>query len=291
MTIKNLVFEGGGVRGIAYGGAINQLYKMNLYTEIENVAGSSAGAISACLLSLGAKPYHLPNLLSEIDFSDFEDNSFGVVRDLFRFINQYGWNKGEEFYKWLEYQITEISDLPKNATLLDLHEACVGPDLHVVATDITWGKSVIFNYENYPNIKIADAVRASMAFPFFFTPIKIDGSYYVDGGLLNNFPVKIFKDIECTIGFNLCDDQEVLEKETNKISKIPINNIIGFAKSIFFSVYTNLQQTKINDFSVDKIININIGDIPVLKFKLSDEEIESLISAGENSVLRYFGEL
>ena len=288
MNIKNIVFEGGGVRGIAYGGAIEQLNNMEMLNTLENVAGSSAGAISACLLALGAKPNDLSQLLKNINYRDFQDNQFGIIRDAFRFLSRFGWNPGSVFYEWIQYQIEDIANLDPNITLLELENANVGPTLNVVSANITLGKSTIFNYKNFPDLKVADAVRASMAYPFFFTPIKINGCYYVDGGLLNNFPVKIFCDPQHTLGLNLHDEDSVLTEQDNEIAKVPIKTLIGFSKSIFMSVYANLQQTRVNDFDADRIIPIFIGNIPVLKFDLSDEEIQFLIDAGRNSVIRYF---
>ena len=49
LNYKNLVFSGGGILGIAYLGALDYLYKTHLIHPIEKVAGTSAGAITACL--------------------------------------------------------------------------------------------------------------------------------------------------------------------------------------------------------------------------------------------------
>jgi NTE family protein len=51
---KNLVFEGGGVKGIAYSGALQVLEQQNIMSDIKRVAGTSAGAITAALVALGA---------------------------------------------------------------------------------------------------------------------------------------------------------------------------------------------------------------------------------------------
>ncbi len=52
-TYRNLVFEGGGVKGIAYGGALSELESRNILSHIKRVAGTSAGAITAILLAVG----------------------------------------------------------------------------------------------------------------------------------------------------------------------------------------------------------------------------------------------
>ena len=52
-NFRNLVFEGGGVKGIAYAGALKELEKKGLLTSLQRVAGTSAGAITATLLAVG----------------------------------------------------------------------------------------------------------------------------------------------------------------------------------------------------------------------------------------------
>ena len=75
-NFRNLVFEGGGVKGIAYGGALMRLDEMGLLYSVDRVAGTSAGAITACLMSLGYSSKEISKIVAETDFSKFEDNTF-----------------------------------------------------------------------------------------------------------------------------------------------------------------------------------------------------------------------
>lgn len=56
VTYRNLVMEGGGIRGIAYGGALAELEKQGVLAGIQRVGGTSAGAIQAALLAVGYSP-------------------------------------------------------------------------------------------------------------------------------------------------------------------------------------------------------------------------------------------
>ena len=94
---KNLVFEGGGVKGIAYVGALEVLEKEGILQNIERVAGTSAGAMVAVLVSLGYTANELKDILWKINFKNFMDNSWGVVRDTKRLLTDYGWYKGDFF--------------------------------------------------------------------------------------------------------------------------------------------------------------------------------------------------
>ncbi|HXK95582.1 MAG TPA: patatin-like phospholipase family protein, partial [bacterium] len=89
---RNLVFEGGGVKGIAYAGALEFLdQKGDILPEIRRVAGTSAGAITAAILALGARSQEIKEIVGGTDFRKFMDDSFGLVRDTRRLLNSYGW--------------------------------------------------------------------------------------------------------------------------------------------------------------------------------------------------------
>lgn len=74
---KNLVFEGGGVKGIAYVGALEKLDEEGILKDIERVAGTSAGAMLAVLVGLGYTAKEIGDILWEINFQNFMDSSWG----------------------------------------------------------------------------------------------------------------------------------------------------------------------------------------------------------------------
>lgn len=69
----NLVFEGSGVKGIAYAGALEVLNQENILPNITKVAGTSAGTITACVLSLGYSAADIKTTVMEMNFNSFED--------------------------------------------------------------------------------------------------------------------------------------------------------------------------------------------------------------------------
>ena len=78
---RNLVFEGGGVKGIAYGGALEKIDELNILSGITRVAGTSAGAIAASLLALGYDSRSFSKIISETKFNKFQDNTFLFIRE------------------------------------------------------------------------------------------------------------------------------------------------------------------------------------------------------------------
>jgi len=188
---RNLVFEGGGVKGIAYVGAMQVLEEEGILPDIRRVGGTSAGAINATLFALGFSNIETKNVLKKLDFNNFMDDSWGAARDTERLINRFGWYKGDFFHEWISGHIKKkLGD--SNATFQNLKEAGK-PDLYVYGTNLSTRFGEVFSYEHTPKARIADAVRISMSIPLFFSAVRnARDDVYVDGGVLNNYPVKLF---------------------------------------------------------------------------------------------------
>lgn len=188
---RNLVFEGGGVKGIAYIGAMNELQEKGILSDIQRVGGTSAGAINATLFALGFTIAEQRSILKKLDFNNFMDDSWGAIRDTDRLINKFGWYKGDFFHEWIARLINKKLGNP-NATFRDLKEA-KKPKLYVYGTNLSTKFGEVFSHEHTPTTRIADAIRISMSIPLFFAAFRnVRNDVYVDGGVLNNYPVKLF---------------------------------------------------------------------------------------------------
>ena len=188
---KNLVFEGGGVKGIAYIGAMQVLQEKGILPAIQRVGGTSAGAINATLFALGFTIPEQRNILKKLNFNNFMDDSWGLIRDTNRLIKKFGWYKGDFFHEWIARLINKKLGTP-NATFRDLNEA-KRPDLYVYGTNLSTRFGEVFSFKHTPTTRIADAVRISMSIPLFFAAFRnIRNDVYVDGGVLNNYPIKLF---------------------------------------------------------------------------------------------------
>jgi NTE family protein len=191
---RNLVFEGGGVKGIAYVGALEVLDKEGILKDIKRVAGTSAGALVAVLIGLGYSAKELKDILWSINFQNFLDSSWGVIRNTKRFIEDYGWYKGEFFRELVAGYIKDKTG-DGESTFKDLAKAKKFLDISLIGSDLSTGYSKVFNAEFTPNVKVADAARISMSIPLFFSAVRGangDDHIYVDGGLLDNYAIKVF---------------------------------------------------------------------------------------------------
>jgi len=192
MTVqfRNLVFEGGGVRGVAYAGAMRVLEQRGALENIQRVGGTSAGAINGLAFALGYTVEEQRDILFSTDFKSFMDDSAGLLRDVKRLRNDYGWHKGEYFRDWARKLVKDKLGKP-DATFRDLKKGG-RPDLFIIGANLNTGYAEIFSHERHPDMELADAVRISMSIPIVFAAVMQQGDVFVDGGVVMNYPVKVF---------------------------------------------------------------------------------------------------
>src|SRR5664279_1511084 len=117
---KNLALEGGGVRGLAYAGALEVLEQKNILKNVERVAGSSAGAIAGLMISLGYNSIEIDSILRTLKIQEFNDGHdiFGKIKRIKR---EYGVYRGQKFENWLG-QLIFYKTGDTNTTFIQLHQ-------------------------------------------------------------------------------------------------------------------------------------------------------------------------
>ena len=171
-SIKNIVFEGAGIRGIAYCGAIHELENRGMLPLIEKVGGTSAGAITALCVSLGYSSDEIAGLLYSTNFSKFNDGKFFFAGGINRMNKYFGWYRGEKFVKWLEKIIVKKTG-NADISFEELYKKGF-KDLYITATILNAQKLVVLSRKTYPRMKIKDAVRISISIPLYFEAVFID---------------------------------------------------------------------------------------------------------------------
>ena len=226
------VFEGGGVKGVAFAGATATAERDASVREWVNVAGTPARSIVAALLVVGYDAEGLHKILAQNRYKRFADCGpggmwlGGLANALTRLR---GLAPGTYFMEWMTEQLaasplarelgkTELTfadvkrrDLPARADVPEVSDEAYQPAmyrLHVIGSDITSGRMVIMpeglsDYEDKQGtpidpyaFRVVDAVRMSMSYSFLFSPYTLYKGgkpyYIVDCGLLSNFPVWLF---------------------------------------------------------------------------------------------------
>ena len=191
---KHLVLSGGGVRGCGYARLWTVLEREGIAPAVTCIAGVSAGSIVAALIGLGFSGDEIEAIVRDMRFGDFADNSWGVVRDFCRLLSRFGWNRGEVFMDWFGDLIAKKHG-KADLTLGEAY-ALTGINLSIHATCLETQKGRIFNHSNDPNLPVRLAVRMSISIPVFFTAVVYNQQTYVDGGVVDNYPIWAFDTYE-----------------------------------------------------------------------------------------------
>lgn len=273
--MKNLVLEGGGVKGVAFCGGIKALEDENQLQNIKNMIGSSAGAICVGLLAVGYSPAELDVIMKNLNFEEFTDDSFGYIRDLYRLCTQYGICKGDKFTKWYG-DMVENKIGNRNITFSQVYDK-TGIDLTVTGTCLDTKSTVYFNKTTYADMPIVKAVRISMSIPGVFCAIKHNGCTYVDGGILNNYPIWYYHDTAETVGMKLVDKN--IEKEDSDIyhDTVRITGIRGYIVSLIDSMLRQIERGYVRSGYWERTIALDTLNISSLAFDIKLESKQQLV--------------
>eukprot|EP01066_Platyproteum_vivax_P006519 Platyproteum_vivax@DN2301_c0_g1_i1.p1 len=307
---RNLVCEGGGVKGAAFGGCLQVFEEMGILRNITRVAGTSVGAITACLLAVGYQANDVTKIINTTDFSQFEDAPCCVCSIL----RTYGYYKGDNFEKWMCNLIKRKTGNAKT-TFKDLADeirkgnAKNYRELTVLVTNVTKQKYQIFSAETRPNVPIAHACRMSMSVPLFFRAVQMSGDYFVDGGLAYVYPIDVYdkKNYLMNVRNGQVDPMEQspdhifnwetigfkfwMKKKYDKNHRpipTPIKDLSQFIGVVVSFTTETANRVHLEDLDVARSIFINTGDIEALDFNISDEQKAWLVEQGRRAVLKYF---
>jgi NTE family protein len=308
----NLVFEGAGIRGVAYVGVLLGLEEQNRLASIERVGGTSAGAIAALTVALGYNAREIEDIIYRTKLQKFNDGRFFFAGGIARLNRHYGWYRGKSFMRWLE-DIIRNKTGNAEITFREMHERGFR-DLYVTGTSINHQKLIVFSREQYPDMKIKDAVRISMSIPLYFQAVCIDSTgqvidpkkakghfdIMVDGGLTGNFPVFIFDTVSVTdgkvirhynprtLGFRIDTPEQIRYDAENKgLAPIAIYRFKNYVGAMYSYIIENLNRTSLTEHDWARTVSISSGTIgPKIK-KLSVAEKDMLIGNGRSALQSY----
>jgi NTE family protein len=230
-----LVLNGGGALGLAHIGALKWMEEHHIPVDI--VAGTSMGGLVGGAYATGETPEQIRTLVEGIDWNQilsdgtpYRDLSFRRKEDRTQYPvslllgvgkkirSQEGYKAGQQVQLLLDKialpysQVENFDDLPTPF-------ACV-------ATDLVSGKEHVFRSGS-----LAQAMRATMSLPGIFAPVRTDNAVYADGGLLDNLPVDVAKQMgaDITIAIYL---QTASLKATERLSTV---GVLGRSLSVMIA--------------------------------------------------------
>lgn len=193
-----LVLSGGGATGLSHIGVIKALEENNI--PIDYITGTSAGALVGSMYAIGYSPAEMEAYVLSEEFQMMSNGKLKADQHfLFREDDQNGSMFSFSFSKdsilskslptnfnssaFLDFEM--LKNLATVSASIDDFDSLFVP-FRCVASDIVDERSIVFE-EGHLNA----AVRASMTFPFYIKPIRVDGDLLFDGGLYNNFPSNV----------------------------------------------------------------------------------------------------
>lgn len=239
MKDLGLALGGGAVLGAAHVGALRAITELDI--RIDCIAGTSIGAFVAAFFAFGKSWEEMEDIASKLKWIDITGIS----------LSRYGLLSNENLGKII---VEHIGDQ-------NIEDARI--PLAMLATDISSGEKVILDRGS-----IVDAVMASTCIPGIFKPVEINGRMLVDGGIVENVPIKTTRDMgaEYVIGVDL-NSKHTYDKPENILDVI--------MNSFHFLMQ---QADKLHTEDADLLIKPDLD-----KFSRSDiKQIDKLIAKGYN---------
>lgn len=318
----DLVLEGGGVKGIGLAGAVLALDQAGY--RFERVAGTSAGAIAAAIIAaLGKanKPMSgLRDHLQTIQFERFMAKShvraaLGGLADAEHLLLHMGLYDGDYLLDWLggvlkDIGVTHFGDLRLDDPGADGNwTARQRYSLVVHVSDITRGKLVRLPWEYHEygldadGERIIDAVRASMSIPFFFEPVRVRARAvsagvadvtaaagrvtWVDGGLLDNFPVDVFDRTDGAVSRWPTIGIKLSARQTSISGGHGTDNIAAEAIACLETVLDNAGRYYVTADKAARTIFVDNAGIKATDFNLTPGQRQKLYENGQQAAQRW----
>lgn len=266
-----LVLSGGGAKGLAHIGALKVIEEAGV--RIDYIGGTSMGAIIGALYASGYSARQLDSIFKVLDFGTLIQDR--IPRDAKTFFEK---DESEKYALTLPFdklQVSFPSSLSKGQNVFNLlskllsHVSNVEDfnDLPIpffcIAANVETGKEIVLDKGYLPR-----AITASGALPSLFSPIEIDGTLMIDGGVVNNYPVEKVRAMGADIVIGV-DVQDSLRSRTELRSVFDVLMQINNYRTINAMVDKRAK--------TDVYISPNIEDFTVVSFNYGNE----IIAAGE----------
>ena len=306
------VFSGGGIKGLAFAGGLAAAEEAG-YSHWHELAGTSAGAITAMALAVGYDAKGIKDALEAFDFKRIADYGFpvGLIGAARNLVFHESVVEGDELTAFIRGLLEEshIDGVHADMTFGELHGLEPKRTLVAVGADLAHSRTVEFpldvslyedehgralSPEEFPVYK---AVRASASFPYFFPPVGdlVDAStkkrgVIVDGGVSSPFPLFIFDKPEPkhpTWGFHLHGGVDASETEPSYREIGGLDWPVEMLEAILTTAMNALDKFELRRFA-SRVIPIPTGRVATLNFNLSGDEKAYLYDSGYKAAKAFF---
>lgn len=265
--LNALVLSGGGLAGLAYIGVLRFLKMNGLDRGIRTAAGTSMGAFFVVAWATGMSIADMEAMIYDIftdkEFTHYEPQALlGILSP-----ETLGMDDGQRYVRALRSRVGDM-------TFIEFAKS-TGKDIVLCATCLETKAATYFSVRRTPDVKVADALRASMAIPFLTTPVAIGERHYVDGGLTDNLPVDAVAEggkinaLVCSIDLGGCEETQC---------RWPCQGVLDYIRlimDIFQKGMTKAAAATAPDIVLDHC------PLPLIRFKCSSEGMAVDVSRAE----------
>lgn len=289
--IADVVFEGGGIRGIGHVGALNYMEACG-YRWVR-AAGSSVGAIIAALIIAGYTAKEMKKIITEINFEKFKDKN--GVRSIPLLGKPLGLLMENSIYSG-DYVERWIADLLMDKDVRNFGDISIKgkSPLKIIASDITRHRMLVLPEDlSYYGLKpmnfpIAKAIRMSISIPFYFKPVILDykntRSFIVDGCVTCCYPINIFdvpgKPRWPTIGFKF-------KRKNISYTGLGRTDALSFLLDVAATMSRGQVTEDMLERNRARSIEIPTFDVEATDFHISREKIHLLYKHGYRSAMDF----
>ncbi len=263
---------------ISYIGVLQVLEEREFLGKIREFCGVSAGALVGTMLALGYNLHTIERFFLEVDF--------GQVRTLdpehvFGFLDEFGIDTGENLVALIQ-KVFRHKGFGSDVTFQQLKDSGRCKSLRFWAADLQLAKPLEFSAEKTPDFSVVTALRATIAVPVYFTPVKHPetGHVLVDGGVYDNYPISFLKDSEATESLGVTFQFKTLPR--------PCETFVEFLGLITTGYYMPSYQNLV-ECHKERTIEIPCYEFPSLHLEATVEEKRSLIATGRQAAVEFFG--
>jgi NTE family protein len=262
---------------MAHVGALIELSKYIPLKTIKEWMGVSAGSLVSMCLCIGFTLDELYKVCIGFDFTNIKEYD-----SIPGWLLHFGIDTGERLHKLIEACL-HVKGLSSEFTFKECMDK-FGKSLRVVATDLNEAKSITFCPKTTPDYRVADAVRASMSYPYYFQPFMcpVSGHHLSDGAVISNYPLFVLNKEDHSQTLSLLIRTFVEPKED--LMSLEIEELISRPIKIIFTERTNIE-TRFYD---SQCIQIDLGNINMLEFSFDEDTKKFIVEKGKEAVVAFF---
>jgi len=188
MTIKHIVFSGGGPSGLIVLGSIQQLEIQGFWNidDIESIYATSAGALLGIIICL---KYDWETVNTYFVKRPWHDAYQITAENLINSYHNMGIFNNKVFEIFFK-PLFDAKNIPLTITLREFYEYS-HIDLNMYSLELNEYKIQLVSHKTFPDLPLLTAIHMSCAIPMIISPVCFEGKCFVDGGILNNYPIDL----------------------------------------------------------------------------------------------------